>query len=55
MCIRDSGIDMASNKDVDNETAALGDQIVKLKKTDFGIEVGGGFDFFLEYFKLGVE
>jgi hypothetical protein len=49
------GIDMASNKDVDNESASYGDQIVKLKKTDFGIEVGGGFDFFLEYFKLGVE
>ena len=49
------GIDMASNKDVDNESASSTDQIVKLKKTDFGIEVGGGFDFFLEYFKLGVE
>ena len=49
------GVDMASNKDVDNETAAIEDQIVKLKKSDFGFEVGGGFDFFLEYFKLGVE
>ena len=49
------GIDMASNKDVDNVTAALGDQIIKLKKTDFGIEVGGGMDFFLQYFKFGIE
>ena len=49
------GIDMASNKDVDNESAALGDQIIKLKKTDFGLEVGGGMDFFLQYFKFGIE
>ena len=49
------GLDMASNKDVDNETASLGDQIVKLRRPDFGFEVGGGLDFFLEYFKLGVE
>ncbi len=49
------GIDMASNKDVDNETAVPGDQIVKLKKADFGFEVGGGMDFFLEYFKFGIE
>ena len=49
------GIDMASNKDVDNETAVLGDQIVKLKKSDFGLEVGGGMDFFLQYFKFGIE
>ena len=49
------GIDMASDKDVNNLSASREDQIVKLKKTDFGFEVGGGFDFFLEYFKFGVE
>ena len=49
------GIDMASDKDVNNLSASPEDQIVKLKKTDFGFEVGGGFDFFLEYFKFGVE
>jgi len=49
------GIDMASDKDVNNLAASPEDQIVKLKKTDFGFEVGGGFDFFLEYFKFGLE
>jgi len=49
------GIDMASDKGVDNTTPILEDQVVKLQKTDFGFEVGGGFDFFLEYFKLGLE
>ncbi len=46
-------IDMASQKDVnqglDDET------IVKLAKYDYGVEVGGGFDFFLQYFKFGIE
>lgn len=49
------GIDMASDKDVNNSSASPEDQIVKIKKTDFGFEVGGGFDFFLEYFKFGIE
>lgn len=49
------GIDMASDKDVNNLSASPEDQIVKIKKTDFGFEVGGGFDFFLEYFKFGIE
>jgi hypothetical protein len=49
------GIDMASEKDVDNENLTLEEQVVKIKKTDFGFELGGGIDFFLEYFKLGIE
>ncbi|MBK7943798.1 MAG: PorT family protein [Flavobacteriales bacterium] len=46
-------IDMASQKDVDN--ALDDDVVVKLKKYDYGAEVGGGFDFFLPYFKFGIE
>jgi hypothetical protein len=49
------GLDMQSNKDVNNGSASLKEQIVKITKPDYGIEVGGGFDFFLEYFKLGIE
>lgn len=46
-------IDMASQKDVNN---ALDDDIVvKLKKYDYAAEAGGGFDFFLPYFKFGIE
>jgi hypothetical protein len=46
-------IDMASQKDVDN--ALDDDVVVKLKKYDYAAEVGGGFDFFLPYFKFGIE
>ena len=28
---------------------------MKIKRHDFAYEVGGGFDFFLEYFKFGIE
>tara|TARA_Y100000385_G_scaffold258902_1_gene287262 strand:+ start:323 stop:1048 length:726 start_codon:yes stop_codon:yes gene_type:complete len=48
------GIDMSSNIDVNN-SIDLEDQIIKLKKHDFGSEIGGGVDLFLEYFKLGIE
>ncbi len=47
------GIDMATQKDVNQ---ALDDEIViKLEKYDYGFEVGGGTDFFLPYFKFGIE
>jgi hypothetical protein len=44
------GIDMQSQKDV-NEAVA-GKIVVKLEKTDITIDAGGGFDFFLPYFKF---
>ena len=49
------GLDMQSQKHVDNEASAVKDQIVKIAKSDYGIELGGGVDFFLPYFKLGFE
>ena len=48
------GIDMTSNTDVNNGVD-IEDQVIKLTKTDFGTEVGGGVDLFLNYFKLGIE
>ncbi|MBL8002147.1 MAG: PorT family protein [Flavobacteriales bacterium] len=46
-------IDMASKKDVNQ---AIDDEIViKLTKTDYSVEVGGGVDMFLPYFKFGLE
>ncbi len=44
--------DLASQSDVDQ---TLGAPIVKLQKHDFQYHVGGGFDFFLPYFKFGLE
>jgi len=46
-------LDVASQEDVNNFIAD--DIILKLKKHDFSGEVGGGFDFFLPYFKFGIE
>jgi hypothetical protein len=47
------GIDMQSQKDVDE--AVAGKIVVKLQKTDMTIDAGGGVDFFLPYFKFGIE
>ena len=46
-------IDMASQKDVDNTLDE--DVVVKLNKYDYSVEMGGGFDMFLPYFKFGIE
>ena len=48
------GINMTSNIDVNNGFDPR-DQIIKITDTDFGTEVGGGIDLFLDYFKLGIE
>jgi hypothetical protein len=45
-------IDLASQEDVDQ---GLAEQILKLKKHDFAYHVGGGFDFYMPYFKFGME
>lgn len=45
-------LDLASQKDVDQ---SLGDPIVKIQQHDWAYQVGGGFDFWLPYFKFGLE
>jgi hypothetical protein len=46
-------IDMASNEDVENQAS---DRVVlKMHPNDYAAQIGGGFDFFLEYFKFGIE
>lgn len=47
------GIDMQSQKDVDE--AVAGKIVIKLEKTDMTIDAGGGVDFFLPFFKFGLE
>jgi hypothetical protein len=44
---------MQSQKDVNNNQAS--EIVVKLKNNDYCIEAGGGFDFFLPFFKFAVE
>lgn len=47
------GLDMQSQKDV--SSAVAGSIVVKLQDRDASIDAGGGFDFFLPYFKFGIE
>ncbi len=46
-------IDMQSQRDVRN--VLLEELIVKTEREDYSMEFGGGFDFFLKYFKFGLE
>ncbi len=48
-------LDLASQKDVNNTGLPLSQQVVKLAKNDWGVEVGSGVDFYLPYFKFGIE
>lgn len=48
------GMDMANNKDLQN-VGSLQQLTVQTRRTDWGYSVGGGFDFFLQYFKFGLE
>ena len=45
-------IDLASQKDVDQ---TLSEPIIKLKQHDYAYHVGGGFDFYMPYFKFGID
>ena len=47
------GIDMATQKDVNQ--ALDTETVIKLAKYDYSVDVGGGFDFFLPFFKFGIE
>jgi hypothetical protein len=46
-------IDMASQENVSNNNGL--DAILKINRHDYSAQVGAGFDFFLEYFKFGLE
>jgi hypothetical protein len=46
-------LDLASQKDARNTVP--GQEVIKLNNQDFGYEAGAGIDFFLPYFKFGIE
>jgi len=48
-------IDLASNVNADNLSTNLSDIIVKLKRDDIVAEIGFGTEFYLQYFKFGIE
>ena len=45
-------LDLASQHDVEQTSIA---PIIKLKQHDWQYHIGGGFDFYLPYFKLGID
>lgn len=45
-------LDLSSNQKTEID---INDPILRLKRHDFSYHVGGGFDFFLEYFKFGID
>ncbi|MBL0329623.1 MAG: PorT family protein [Bacteroidetes bacterium] len=47
-------LDLASKRKAVNSTDP-NEQIVKLKRDDFGYEIGAGAEFYLEYFKFAIE
>jgi len=48
-------IDLIANEDIDNSNKAPEDIVIKMKKNTFSFEIGAGTDFYLEYFKFGIE
>ena len=48
-------IDLIANEDVDNSNKIPEDIVIKMKRNTFSFEVGAGTDFYLEYFKFGIE
>jgi hypothetical protein len=48
-------LDLASNENADNAGNNLTDIVVKIKRNDYHFEAGWGMEFYLEYFKFGLE
>ena len=48
-------LDLASNSKAQNLSTNPNDILVKLKRDDFMGQIGFGTDFYLEYFKFGIE
>jgi hypothetical protein len=46
-------VDMASNENINDQGAD--EVILKMHSNDYAAQIGGGFDFFLQYFKFGIE
>lgn len=48
-------VDMSSQEDVKMDGAGINDMIVRIRRHDYAAQVGVGTDFFLPYFKFGIE
>ena len=48
-------LDLIADENVDNSNKKPDDIVIKMKKSFFSLEVGTGVDFYMEYFKFGIE
>ena len=48
-------LDLIADENVDNENKRLEDIVLKMQKSTYSLEVGTGVDFYLQYFKFGIE
>lgn len=48
-------IDLVADEGIDNSKNSRDEIVIKMKRNTFMMEVGTGFDFYLEYFKFGIE
>jgi len=48
-------IDLASNAGFENNSSNPNDIVVAIKRSDYMAQIGFGTDFYLEYFKFGIE
>jgi hypothetical protein len=48
------GLDISSQADVDNDVP-VDQQVLKVNRTNYMVDLGFGLDFFLVYFKLSTE
>lgn len=48
-------LDLVADEGVDNEGKQPEDIVLKFQKSTYSLEVGTGFDFYMEYFKFGIE
>lgn len=48
-------IDLVADENIDNSKNSREEIVIKMKRSTFQYEVGTGFDFYLEYFKFGIE
>ena len=48
-------IDLVADEDIDNSKNSPEEIVIKMKRNTVQFEVGTGFDFYLQYFKFGIE
>ncbi len=48
-------LDLANGEDIDNSTSSSNETVIKTKANNFGVVVGAGADFFMDFYKFSLE